>query len=160
MRTRGYGQALREAVVDEAIAALPVVMTLEQFQELVAATPTDLALWERRGRLQSVSVADQRYVFPGLVRELLCELGMLWLPLSPLSPLRASELMYGSRVVRPALSEDALEVLVFEALLAGVSVDEHAAEVLERYAFDGSTGDQMARARRGWLTRRWSFRRR
>lgn len=142
-----FDRALRDAIIDEAVGALPVVMTVEQFQELVAAMPADTALWERQGQLRPVAVAGRRYVFPGLLRELLLERGVLRCPRSVLRP-GASAL--GSGIVGPAVSGPALEVFAFKADRAGVPIDEYAAEELERYALDAQVKAPAARILHTW----------
>lgn len=150
-KSREFDRALRDAIVDEAVGALPVAMTVEQFQELVAATPADAALWERQGRLRPVMVAGRRYVFPGLLRALLLERGVLRCPRSTSRPAFAR----GPGIVRPVVSGPALEVFVFEAGRAGVSVDEYTAEVLERYALDGRVKEPAVGILHNLAVRRW-----
>lgn len=90
----GYGRMLREAVVDEAIDMLRVVMLIDDFRDLVGGSRVDMGMWERQGRIRPVLVGGRRYVSPALVRVLLCDLGRLSLPL-PSEHVR--EFMRGTR---------------------------------------------------------------
>lgn len=99
-----------------------------------------------------MAVAGCRYVFPGLLRELLLERGVLRCPRLAVLP-GASVL--GSGIVRPAVSGPALEVFAFEAGRAGVSVDEYTAEVLERYALEGRVRASAGRILQNLLVCRW-----